>query len=109
MTDALLPQWGLAEITDDAKVVVSELVTNAYVHAPGPDTFHLELLRRSDGVRISLADGSAVKPLIAELTSDRPSGRGLAIVEALASDWGAEERDGGKIVWVELDLPRDAD
>jgi len=100
---ALLPVWELPELSADAELVVSELVTNAYRHAPGTDSFELELVRQSDGVRISLADGNAVRPVIAELHADhQPTGRGMAIVAALAVRWGAEDHHGGKRVWVDL-------
>jgi len=100
---AVLPVWELPDLSDDAQLVVSELVTNAYRHAPGTDSFELELVRQSDGVRISLADGNAVRPVIAELHADhQPTGRGMAIVAALAVRWGAEDHHGGKRVWVDL-------
>lgn len=99
---ALLNAWGLPDLTDDAAVVVSELVTNAWRHAPGGDSFELEMMRRPAGVRISLADGSSIRPIIRELSDDAPSGRGMTIVEALVSNWGAEEHHGGKRVWVDL-------
>jgi hypothetical protein len=85
------------------------LVTNAYLHAPGTDSFELELVRRNSGVRISLADGTSVRPIIAELSSEGEHGRGLAIVAALASGWGSEDHHGGKRVWVDIDLLDEGD
>jgi anti-sigma regulatory factor (Ser/Thr protein kinase) len=100
---ALLPGWGLpAPVVDDAELVVSELVSNAVEHAPGSETYELEVVQRPDGVRISLADGSSIKPVVAALAHDRPRGRGLRIVEALTDEWGSDEHKGGKRVWVEL-------
>jgi two-component sensor histidine kinase len=83
-------------------LVVSELVSNAVEHAPGSATYELEVVQIGSGVRISLADGSSIKPVVAELAHDRPRGRGMRIVEALTSSWGADDHDGGKRVWVEL-------
>lgn len=100
---ALLPAWGLESVVDDAQLVVSELVTNAYRHAPGTDSFELELVRRQHGVRISLADGASIRPIIAELGDAHPSGRGMLIISKLASNWGTEEHHGGKRVWVDLE------
>lgn len=100
---ALLGAWELRDLADDASLVVSELVTNALVHAPGVDTFELEVVRRSRGVRLSLADGSAVAPLVREMQHESEGGRGMRIVEALASGWGADEHHGGKRVWVDLE------
>lgn len=99
---ALLPAWGLGPVVDDAELVVSELVSNAVEHAPGSDTYELEVAQRDAGVRISLVDGSSIKPVVAELAHDRPRGRGMRIVEALTHAWGADDHHGGKRVWVEL-------
>ncbi len=106
---ALLPVWELSGLRETAELVVSELVTNAYLHAPGSDSFELELVRRENGVRLALADGSSIRPLLRELNQEDPSGRGMALVAALASSWGAEDHHGGKRVWVDLDLPFDRD
>lgn len=105
VVDALLPVWNLADLQDDAKLIASELATNAFKHAPGPDSFELELVRRSRGVRISLADASSIQPVVAELSHDGTGGRGMRIVARLGSAWGPEEYHGGKRVWVELDQP----
>jgi anti-sigma regulatory factor (Ser/Thr protein kinase) len=100
----LLPSWDLPdELCGDAELIVSELVTYAYRHAPGTDSFELALDRRTDGIRLSLADGSSIRPLISELSTTAPSGRGMTIVERLASRWGADDYRGGKRVWVDLD------
>lgn len=99
---ALLPMWDLADLVADAQLIVTELVTNAYQHAPGSDSFELEILGDVNRIRIALADGSAVRPVIAELDETRPGGRGMRIVAALATEWGAEDHHGGKRVWVEL-------
>jgi anti-sigma regulatory factor (Ser/Thr protein kinase) len=101
---ALLPMWDIGHVTANAQLIVSELVTNAYQHAPGADSFELELLGYPERLRIVLADGSAVRPVIAELDETRPTGRGMRIVSSLATEWGAEDHHGGKRVWVDLTL-----
>jgi anti-sigma regulatory factor (Ser/Thr protein kinase) len=103
LVTAVLSAWRLADLRADAILIVSELVTNAYQHAPGTDSFELELVRRDHGVRIWLADNSAVMPVIGELIGPEPRGRGMHIVAALATAWGAEAHHGGKRVWVDLD------
>ncbi len=107
---ALLPMWGIGRVTADAQLIVTELVTNAYQHAPGADSFELELelLGYPERLRIALADGSAVRPVIAELDETRPTGRGMRIVASLATEWGAEDHHGGKRVWVDLAVRRPA-
>ena len=99
---ALLDAWGLDNLSYRTQLVASELVTNAYQHAPGSDSFELEITTTEQRLRISLADGSAVRPTIAELSRDAPRGRGMRIVQALATQWGAEDHHGGKRVWAEI-------
>lgn len=99
---ALLTARGLEHVSYQAQLVVNELVTNAYQHAPGTDSFELELIATDTHLRIALADGSAVRPTIAELNRDAPRGRGMRIIAALATRWGAEDHRGGKRVWAEI-------
>jgi anti-sigma regulatory factor (Ser/Thr protein kinase) len=99
---ALLNARGLEHLTYQAQLVISELVTNAYQHAPGTDSFELELSATDKHIRISLADGSAIRPTVAELNQDAPRGRGMRIVQNLASRWGADDHHGGKRVWAEI-------
>lgn len=100
---ALLPSWGLKGLVDPAELVVSELVTNAYRHAPGIPTFVLEVTRRTHGLTVSVADESDVRPVVRALDRDQPSGRGMRVIEAVAVAWGVEDVHGGKRVWVDLD------
>lgn len=104
----LLGAWGLERFQDDLAIITSELVTNVYVHTPRADSFELELVSHGAGVRLSIADGYTIKPVIKELNPETPTGRGLQLVQALASRWGSEEHEGGKRVWVELDERPDA-
>jgi anti-sigma regulatory factor (Ser/Thr protein kinase) len=99
---AIVTAWGLAERVDDAKFVASELLTNAIDHAPGQETYELELEQRDRRLRVSLADGSSIRPVVAQLDHDRPRGRGIRLIEALAQSWGSDDHRGGKRVWVEL-------
>jgi hypothetical protein len=106
---ALLPVWGLSGLAEDARLLVSELVTDAVQHASRTDSLELDLLAHGARLRIALADGSAVRPVIRELTGDVPSGRGMVIIAQVAAAWGVEGYRGGKRVWVELvDHPADA-
>jgi anti-sigma regulatory factor (Ser/Thr protein kinase) len=104
IVSSVLSEWELTDLGDDARLVVSELVSNAVRHASGPQQLQLEVARLgTDGVRIALADGSSVKPIIRELDDRATSGRGLRIVQSLAADWGTEDHPGGKRVWVDLE------
>jgi anti-sigma regulatory factor (Ser/Thr protein kinase) len=101
----LLHGWQLQALIEDAELVVSELVTNAVQHAPGQDRVELELVAHADRLRITVADRSTLRPVVAEPHPGRPRGRGMRIVQTLATRWGVDDHDTGKSVWVELALP----
>jgi hypothetical protein len=101
----LLPLWGLAELSDAAVLVVSELVSNALRHAPGPASYPLRVQRHGPGVRLYVADSSTAAPAILEPDEGAAHGRGMRMIAALASAWGAEKRCAGKQVWVDVDRP----
>jgi anti-sigma regulatory factor (Ser/Thr protein kinase) len=98
----VLRSWGSAHDLDDAALLVSELVSNVVDHAQTEAVLTLELALAGDWLRISVADGSAIRPVVRELSQDRPRGRGLQLVEAIADRWGAEDHHGGKRIWFEL-------
>lgn len=94
------------EGAEDVLLVVSELVTNACLHAGGAGELRL---RRSVGsVRLEVTDSGAGKP---EPRSphhgSRPGGHGMYIVQRLSADWGmVRNPDGmGKTVWAEIAAP----
>jgi anti-sigma regulatory factor (Ser/Thr protein kinase) len=100
---ALLQLWQATVRVADAELIISELVTNAIRHAGHSARLELDIAVEADGrVLLGLADGSALKPEIRELTGDQPTGRGMQIVERLAVAWGADDRPDGKRVWAEL-------
>ncbi len=82
-------------VVDDIVLVVSELVTNPVRHANGPIV--LEVQRRWDGVEVGVEDASPVLPH--PRSADEEGGRGLPIVDALASCWGVRSCPTGKHVW----------
>lgn len=92
--------WGLEVLCDDIALIVTELVANAIRHA-GTD-IEIRVSPVTSGVRIEVKDGS-VRPLRprAALTSDE-GGRGLLLVDALATRYGVVGEPDGKRVWVEL-------
>ena len=103
MAGQQLVAWELSELADDARLVVSELLTNAALHAKPP--IRMRLLRIPDGVRIEVSDGSREMPLLIRAGTDVMTGRGWSLVQALAHEWGAERAPnagGGKTVWVTM-------
>ncbi|MEU3411188.1 MULTISPECIES: ATP-binding protein [unclassified Streptomyces] len=91
---------------DDVLLVVSELVTNACLHAEGPD--ELRLTCDNKVIRIEVSDRGTGQP--APRTphrAGRPGGHGMFIVQRLCLDWGVARVTGtpGKTVWAELGAP----
>jgi GAF domain-containing protein/anti-sigma regulatory factor (Ser/Thr protein kinase) len=89
-----------AEVTGCAALLTSELVTNAVLHAATPMSITLHTLR--DRIRIDVADGNPAFPSMKDYGTDAATGRGLTLFNTLASNWGVQAVDGGKIVWFEL-------
>jgi anti-sigma regulatory factor (Ser/Thr protein kinase) len=89
-----------AEVTGCAALLTSELVTNAVLHAATPMSVTLHTL--PDRIRIDVADGNPSFPSIKEYGKEAATGRGLTLFNTLASNWGVQAVDGGKIVWFEL-------
>lgn len=99
----LLRAWRADEdLVYDAQLVAIELVTNAVSH--GGAQVVLEVEHRPDGrIRLAVRDGSPRMPCQREVGMHDETGRGLAIVEGLALDWGVQTLDGGgKQVWALL-------
>ncbi|MCW2699814.1 MAG: putative anti-sigma regulatory factor, serine/threonine protein kinase [Blastococcus sp.] len=98
----LLRAWGAPHDRDDAALLVTELVANVVDHVGGEACLTLELTASEGWLRIGVLDGSSVRPVVEELSQDRPRGRGLLMVQAIADRWGSEDHRGGKRVWFEL-------
>jgi anti-sigma regulatory factor (Ser/Thr protein kinase) len=99
----VLERWGhSARLLDDAALVVTELATNAVIHAHSP--FSVDIRPYAGSVRLSVRDNSPVAPSLREEEGLTASGRGLRIVRALSSQWGVEAAGDGKTVWAELQV-----
>jgi anti-sigma regulatory factor (Ser/Thr protein kinase) len=86
---------------DTVELLTSEVVTNAVVHAG--TTSELQLVVWDDRVRVEVVDGGGGMPAKrTDLPLTADSGRGLQIVDSLASDWGVEMGTQGKRVWFEV-------
>ncbi|GAB2920269.1 ATP-binding protein [Streptomyces mayteni] len=88
---------------DDARLIVSELVTNAVRYGTEPgDSVRVVIAPAADVVRIEVHDTVRRRPRIKPESDERVRGRGLFIVEALAVRWGVDDRPLGKAVWAEV-------
>ena len=90
------------ERCDDALLLTSELVTNAVLH--GRSEVCVEITAGPEQVRIAVLDENSRHPVVVTEDADALDGRGLALVAAIASTWGVEDRPMGKSVWFELSL-----
>lgn len=103
-----LLDWRLIQLVESASLVVSELVTNAVVHAASAVDITLS---RADGrVQIMVQDAGMRGHPPAARTADPErrllGGRGLLLVERMTQAWGVlPVTSGGKSVWVVLDVP----
>ncbi len=110
-TSATLCSWGLAELTDDAVVIVSELVTNAIRHggctlAGGDERpVKLSIVRNGRFVVCIVTDPSGDDPTVRSPDDACETGRGLQVIEALSRAWGWSPLPGmGKAVWAAIDV-----
>ena len=98
----MLRRWSMADLEWVAAQVVSELATNAVIHARTSFTVSLAM---EDGVlRLAVTDRSPRQPVRRRYSEQATTGRGLALIERLAGRWGVATAVGGKTVWVELRL-----
>jgi anti-sigma regulatory factor (Ser/Thr protein kinase) len=118
-TKYCLNRWGAPSLIDDAVLIVSELVTNA-IKATGnmdedpkwSELHDLKLIKvRLVGLEASIVfevwDTSEDQPVLSEAGDDDEGGRGLFLVDELASRWGSYaltqgQQPRGKVVWAEL-------
>jgi anti-sigma regulatory factor (Ser/Thr protein kinase) len=95
-----MPEAASEESTDAAALALSEIVTNALVHAGTP--MRLRVIVASSGIRVELADGSARLPLRRDYSRAAGTGRGLHMVTEIVDQWGAHPDNDGKVVWFEI-------
>ena len=104
VTEALAG-WAADDLTDDATLLVSELATNAVVHAGTDFEASIELL--GDSVEVAVTDRHPTRTLpspAAAVDTDLESGRGLFLTAALAEKWGVDYTSTIKRVWFRLPL-----
>jgi len=87
-------------VVDDAVLVTDELVTNAVRHGGPWRTCRLALTNGGATLRIEVIDGATAPPRFRR--PDSTGGRGLVLVDQLASAWGVVRHHHGKTVWAEM-------
>ena len=93
-----LRDLGWNELIPVATLLVSELITNACRHAPGPIALHA--WDAGETLRVEVHDTS---PVLARLRTPNGGRHGLRIVDAMATCWGSASMNGnGKVTWFEL-------
>ena len=99
--DTTLQLWECASLVEPVALLANELVTNAILHARSDVALTVRL--SPSRLRVEVADESEEQPQLRSATVEATSGRGLAVVESIASAWGVEHRLGeGKVVWFEV-------
>ncbi|GAA1400771.1 SpoIIE family protein phosphatase [Kitasatospora putterlickiae] len=101
-TRAALDAWGLGALSDYAELLVSELVTNALLHADAPRRLRLF---RDRVLTVEVADAGGQAPQLRPFAEQDEGGRGMFLVSELAHRWGSRLTRDGKVVWAELELP----
>ena len=96
--------WAPSELRELAELVLSELVTNAVLHAPGP--LRVSVSRREGCLALEVVDTNPDHlPAIRSYADDATTGRGLRIVDRLCAAWGVRGLAAGKGVWAVLADP----
>lgn len=86
------------------ELLTSELLANAVLHGPQDGIVGVRLQTSDTMLRVTVTDRNPTPPVVLHPDPIEPSGRGMAIVEALSNRWGVDLGSGGKAVWFELEL-----
>lgn len=101
-TAAFLRENELAELIDTVVLLVSEVVTNAIIH--GGTGAELRLIVSGEAVRAEVRDRSSALPSVKQYSETATTGRGMLVVDSLATAWGTEVEGRGKLVWFSVDV-----
>jgi anti-sigma regulatory factor (Ser/Thr protein kinase) len=93
----------LDTVADDLALVVSELVTNAIRYAQPP--VEIEIETTDSAVTVAVADGSPGRPQPRDADDDAEGGRGLTLIDLVATETGVRPKPPGKTVWAALQRP----
>lgn len=96
-----LEAWGLDSVVEMAELLTSELVTNAVRYGSGPLGLRLVC---DETLLCEITDTAEPPPRLTAAGPDDVTGRGLLLVNQIATRWGTRRIAGGKTVWFELEL-----
>lgn len=97
---AQLREWRHEEQVEVIELLVSELVTNALLHAYGRPV--LTLLCLDGTVRCEVRDDNPAPPRLRQADVSDEGGRGLLLLDLLAGSWGTATKPAGKVVWFQV-------
>jgi len=101
LVEEVCGRWGLSHLAPTAGLVVTELVSNAVLHARTP--IELVITRASRQLHLAVRDYAAqAARLVGPDGEGEPGGRGLLIVDALTTSWGCTPTRDGKVTWASL-------
>jgi CheY-like chemotaxis protein len=98
--DELLAEAGYDDVLDTVELLVTEVVTNAVLHARSEAKVVVRLL--PDAVRVEVIDNDDSFPVRRKARTDQPGGRGLELVEQMSRAWGIDMLTVGKRTWFEV-------
>lgn len=94
-----LESWDVDDVSWTALQLVSELATNAVIHARS--AFSVHLVHTEGSIQVGVQDFSPVVPFQRWYSERATTGRGLRLVASLAENWGVESTQDGKTIWFE--------
>ncbi|WP_436526643.1 ATP-binding protein [Actinoplanes sp. HUAS TT8] len=98
-------RWERPELAGDTCIVATEMVNNVVAHARTP--MRVMLARLGDAVSVAVRDESPILPrFVGPVAPTAYGGRGLLLIDSVASRWGRFALPGGKVIWARLSAER---
>lgn len=104
---AVLVEWRCFDAEEVTVLLTSEVVTNAVVHAATNVRIEVSLDEGREIVHVEVRDGSDEVVVLDDPPAESQRGRGLVLVDVLASRWGSRAVEGGKVVWFDVAVDHD--